>query len=144
MAGTGTIKSMKRMFEDKAEIGTSVDIIESSHPLLNGINKWENWRNWNAKYGRIFSFMGFPLSKGVILAGGTNGRNEKLKKARKLTRFGMVAAEIKIGKGLLFLSQVEAMHLYGFDSVATKYLQNLFTYTLGEEWTGKCAAQLNK
>jgi glycosyl hydrolase family 2 len=144
IAGTGTIKSMRRAFRKGAEIGTSADLIEPEHPLLAGINKWENWRNWNAEHGRIFSFMGFPLNNGVILAGGTNGRNEKLKSARKLTRFGMVAAEIKIGKGLLFLSQVEAMHLYGFDSVATKYIQNLFKYTLSDKWDGKYAAPLRE
>jgi len=120
-------------------IGISGDRIEPDHPVFAGIGRLENWQKWSAPYGRLFRRLAFPLSESVVLAGGTN--KDRSGKTPGL-RFGMLIAELKVGKGIMLLSQVEAMDLYGYDAVATKYLHNLFAYALGEQWDGRYAAPL--
>jgi beta-galactosidase len=55
-------------------------------------------------------------------------------------KFAMSVAEMKVGKGLCLMSQLEALSRFGTDSVATKYLINLFDYTLGD-WNGSNAVE---
>ncbi len=133
---------LKRMFGKEAEIGIRADLIEPEHPLFKGISNARNWRQWNGNHGEIFRNLLFPLSEGVLLSGAINGNYSKGKRRNKKIKFGMLIAEIKIGKGVLLVSQVEALEKYGVDSVATKYLHNLFEYTLGKGWDGSHATEL--
>jgi hypothetical protein len=138
IADLGLHRAMSRLFQDEAAIGTHAVPVEPGHPVFRGLPDKADWAMWNDPLGKVFSFLAFPLSEGVILAGGTNyGGGEE-----GGTRFGMLIAEIRIGKGLLMLSQVEAMQRYGIDSVATQYLHNLFGYVLGDAWDGRHAAPL--
>jgi len=139
LEGTGTSRWMQRYFGGTGAIGIGGDLIEPDHPVFAGIARFENWRQWTRTYGRVYKRPAFPLSEGVILAGGTN--NEHKPKTPGI-RFGMLIAELKVGKGVVLLSQVEAMDLYGYDSVATKYLHNLFAYAVGDRWDGRYAAPL--
>jgi beta-galactosidase len=55
----------------------------------------------------------------------------------------MDVGEFKIGKGLCLLSQLEAVKRFRTDSVATKYLLNMFNYAFSA-WDGKFAAVLGE
>jgi len=133
---------MQRRVKTNLAVGIEADLIEEDHPVFAGIDRRENWKLWSAPpYGAIYTHLALPLSEGVILAGGTNGGRKGGTEAPFVV-FGMLIAEIKVGKGVLMLSQVEAVDLYGIDAVATKYLHNLFAYTLAGPWIDKYAAPL--
>lgn len=138
----GAFRKLTRIFGEKAAIGIHADIIEPEHPVLKGINKPENWKKWSALYGKIYSYLAMPLNEGVIIAGNSNGFTDKGVKEDTMTRLGGLLCEIRIGKGLLILSQIDATSQYGFDAVATAYLNNLIKYVTGNEWDGRYACSL--
>jgi len=77
--------------------------------------------------------MVLPLNEGVVCSGGVTTSTSAP------TVFGMTACELKIGKGMCFISLLEATERFKMDSVATRYVRNLLDYTLGDGWDGSRA-----
>ncbi len=112
------------------------DLIEMDHPVVEDFKPW-HWELWNGKREYedgvwrasakgIYKSVIFPMTEDVIISGATFHRY-----GRKNPIVGMVAGEVKVGNGLVFFSQVLATKRYGEDPIATHYLHNLLTYTLG-------------
>ena len=124
------------------------DVIEVSHPIIAGLKPWhfELWNGerhkvdeyWNAKSKAVYSSFILPMQDGVALSGASRGAGWV-----ESPKFGMVAGEVKIGKGLVFFSQTLAASRLNSDPVAAIYLSNLFEYVLGDAWTGERASPLN-
>jgi hypothetical protein len=107
-----------------------VDLIASKHPIFSGL-KPEDWTMWNSLDGArsLCGSFALPLDQSHLAVAYEHYN----------MRVGMPIAEIKSGDGVCLLSQIDAVGRYGRDSVATRYLQNLLTYTLAGEWTPKYA-----
>ncbi len=103
-AGTFT-KLCKFMGKYHEAIGLGGDVMTSEHPLLEGISNNENWRDWSADQGKVYTRMAFPLKEGVIVSGGSNGATPRFTRKMIPTRFGMLVAEIPMGKGRIIISQ---------------------------------------
>jgi len=106
-------------------IGIDADLIEKDHPIFAGINNRLWWRTWNSPYGEVYRGLIRPLCDDMIATGA------ELQLGERPNSFGMLISERKVGKGHCILSQVSAIQAieYG-DSVAVKYLHNLFEYFL--------------
>ena len=104
---------------------TLVDVITAKHPVFSGFTP-RDWQMWNSDKGSrsLCNASALPLNESVLGAAYHN----------PAIQVGMAIAEIKMGKGICFLSQVEALNRYGSDSVATAYVQNLLRYTLQQAW----------
>jgi len=112
-----------------------VDLIDDKNPVLASINCPEYWDGWmgdgdkiSSEQKKIFNTYIKPINESVIAAGGL-GRAINIFDPAK---FGMVICEMKVGKGIVFFSQPIATGRYGKDSIATKYINNVLEYTLGE------------
>lgn len=140
LGSAGVSYRIQRHFKENVAVGTHADPLEENHPAFAGIAQPHCLRQWTAPYGRMFSHLAFPLSEGVVLAGGTSDTGRK--GPDQGIRFGMLVAEIKVGKGVVLVSQLDALELYGTDSVATRYLRNLFAYALSDAFDGRYAAPL--
>ncbi len=103
---------------------SKADLIVPRHPAFAGLTN-PDWDPWDGEKGIINYKYLQPLSPCVLAVSGVFGN------------FGMTAAEVRVGKGILFFSQAEATLRYGKDSVATRYLENLLHYTLETPWDGK-------
>ncbi|MBI4831037.1 MAG: hypothetical protein HY801_05675, partial [Candidatus Lindowbacteria bacterium] len=123
------------------------DVVDAKHPLFEGLKPWhfEIWNGervkkdgfWDASPKALYSSFIVPMPEGVALSGGAVGaawaHNPK---------FGMVAGEVKAGKGLALFSQTIAAERYGADPIADLYLRNFFAYALSEAWNGERASVL--
>ncbi len=109
------------------------DPIDEMNPALRGLDH-QDFFLWNkSSLGtNVFQKMILPLNEGVVCSGATSTTS-------KPTIFGMTACEFKIGKGLCFISLLEATERFKEDSVATRYLRNLLEYVLGDDWDGSHA-----
>ncbi len=118
------------------------DVIDGTHPTLQGL-KPAHWEVWNgdtlkkdggvsAAAKAVYSHYIVPMPESVILSGG----NRSPYRFCKNPIFGMIAGEVKVGKGLVFFSQAHATFRYGVDPIATIYLRNVLEYALGSQWTG--------
>jgi len=107
-----------------------VDVIVPGHPAFTGL-KPEDWKMWNSRDGTRSLCNGYvlPLNESLLAVAYHNYN----------IRVGMAIAEVKVGDGICLLSQIDAVSRYGKDSVATRYLQNLFEYALAGEWTDQYA-----
>jgi len=107
--------------ETKAVIA---DLIVPQHPIFAGLGNPE-WDMWDGDEGLITRRHLQPLASSVLATSAF----------RK--QFGMTAAEVRIGKGVVLFSQARATDRYGQDAVATRYLENLIRYTLETPWDGR-------
>ncbi|MBN1553223.1 MAG: hypothetical protein JXA11_00645, partial [Phycisphaerae bacterium] len=107
-----------------------VDVIVPRHPVFDGLSA-DDWDMWDGAgnlltrkdMGNIFCQRDIqPVSDSVLA---TSAHHDT---------FGMAVAEVRVGQGVIFFSQVEATEKYDKDSVATRYLENLLQYTLAESW----------
>lgn len=120
------------------------DVIDGAHPVLSGLNPghWELWNGECVKTSNavdagpksIYRTLLMPMPQSVVISGANRTWRDK-----DTLIFGMVAGEVKVGKGMIFFSQPLATARYGNDPVATVYLQNVLQYTLGKQWTGEFA-----
>ncbi len=110
------------------------DIITITHPAFNGLTA-ENFFRWNGDVpgvgdrspGAIFRCGIKPLNKTMVAVGGVGvARNS-------LYALAMMLSDVKVGKGIATLNQLEATCRYGNDSAATKYIQNLLKYVFSDE-----------
>jgi hypothetical protein len=126
---------------------STAEPIEKKHPIFAGMNEIKDFDTWNGGKGRIYSSLVVPLSESVLLFGGLGGgaMENALRglnaKAENPNQFGMVAAEVKEGKGVCIFSQVEAVWRYDTDPLARRYLRQLLAYVLSPE-AGKYAKPL--
>ncbi len=114
--------------------GYRTEILDPEYPLFKGLDYYDFFL-WNGKRSEHITDKWF-ITYGVFPV--THA-------AQAITlvddfKFAMSIAEMKIGKGLCLMSQLEALSRFGRDSVATKYLVNLFDYTLGD-WNGANAVK---
>lgn len=124
------------------------DVIDTTHPILPGLQPsyWEVWNGENVKSGKgvsaaakaVYTHYLVPLPESVVIS----GANRQKYRFAQNPLFGMVAGEVKVGKGLVFFSQPLAVSRYGKDPVATVYLRNVLAYTLSPDWTGDRAASV--
>ncbi len=124
------------------------DMLDSEHPLFKGfittnMEFWNGKRIFNGNYydaapKAVYDKFIVPMPEGVVLSGAARSAAWQ-----KNPRFGMVAGELKIGKGLAFFSQTMAVKRFGSDSSASLYLKNLLEYVLSDKWTGERASVLS-
>lgn len=115
--------------------GMVADMIDIRHPVFDGLRRVENWEKWNGQVpetgsgrnGALYTALIGPLNR-CVLATGVNRTPRADNKAVK-----MLLCEVKLGKGLIMLSQAEATRRYKKDCVATKYLQNIVKHILSDE-----------
>ena len=123
------------------------DVINIKHPLFDDLKPW-HFEIWNGEREQkagyldaggkaVYSSLIVPMPEGVALSGGTGGAGWVRNPV-----FGMVAGEVKVGKGLVLFSQALAVSRHGTDSVADLYLRNLLSYTLSDAWNGERASVL--
>ncbi len=99
-----------------------LDMAVLEHPVYTGMSR-RNFDSWNAFQGvSDQSYFIKGMTENVISAVGATSDD----------RYVMAAAEAKIGKGSLFVSQLNATRRYMKDSAATQYIHNLFSYALGD------------
>jgi len=118
------------------DFGYFTELILPEHPLFKGLCQ-SDFKYWNGDVKTIrnkwlFRYCVLPLHEGVLACQESIG-----------CRIGMDAGEFKFGKGLMILSQLEAVKRFREDSVATKYLINMFNYAF-DGWNGKYAAVLGE
>jgi len=108
------------------------EMIVLEHPLFAGLAP-EDLQYWSSLTSPIdksvCDYAMLPIDKGLLATSfvGT-------------TRLGMSIAEYAMGKGRILHSQLRAPERFGVDSVATRYMQNLLKYTLGN-WSEAYAAK---
>jgi len=98
------------------------DVFDMRHPVFKDLNHW-NFRCWNGDDGTISSSHLIPLNMGILAASSGSPHKDK---------WGMAIAEIGVGKGRVLFSDLLATRQYTKDSAATKYIQNLLSYCLGD------------
>lgn len=107
-----------------------------NHPIFEKIDADQNWDTWNGRlegafqYGRqggIFTALIGPLNK-TMLALGCQDTPRASQAAVQ-----MLIAEIKVGNGVVLLSQPAATFRYHQDSVAAKYIRNCIKHILSDE-----------
>ncbi len=114
--------------------GFRTEILDPDYPLFKGLDRYDFFL-WNGKRSEhimdkwFITYGIFPMTCAA--------QAFTIVDDFKLT---MSIAEMKIGKGLCLMSQLEALSRFGTDSAATKYLVNLFDYTLGD-WNGSNAVK---
>jgi beta-galactosidase len=118
------------------DFGHFTELILPEHPLFKGLCQ-SDFKYWNGNENTVrnkwlFHYAVLPLHEGVLACQPIMGY-----------RVGMDVGEFKIGKGLCLLSQLEAVKRFRTDSVATKYLLNMFNYAFGA-WDGKFAVALEE
>ncbi len=106
-----------------------IDMGIPEHPIFNGLVQ-ANFDTWNVSYKKGVNnrYLISPITENILAATTSLLTGE----------ICMLTAEAKIGKGKLFMSQIEAVDRYGYDSSATKYIQNILAYMLGvkgQDWT---------
>ncbi len=114
--------------------GFRTEMLNPDYPLFKGLARYDFFM-WNGRRTEDIMDKWFVSSAIVPLSGAGQSviqlNNYKL---------GSGIAEMRIGKGLCLISQLEALNRFGTDSVATKYLINLFEYVLND-WSGDHAAE---
>jgi hypothetical protein len=114
-----------------------VDVIVRNHPLFRGIPQtfWQLWNSGDGPWERKAPCRRYvlPLSESVLASAGFTP---------VVGEIGMVISEVKVGRGICLFSQTDAVRRYGTDSVATRYIQNLLQYALGDQWDGRFSAPL--
>lgn len=108
-----------------------IEIVELNHPIFKGLS-YRNMERWNdlpdcKTPGELFEVVLGPLDESVLATGCTSVPRTTTKSSK------MVISEVEIGKGKLLMIQVKATQRYNKDSVATKLIQNILEYFLGEE-----------
>jgi beta-galactosidase len=134
----GTIPFV-REFRLEETAPTCADLIVPEHPIYAGLEAadWDMWDDDPAKVpnptsrGVINTRMIQPLTPAVLASSGIYGGYATYGKP------GMLAAEVRIGKGIVLFSMADACRRFGRDGVATRYVENLLHYTLGTLWDGK-------
>ncbi|MBN1554330.1 MAG: beta galactosidase jelly roll domain-containing protein [Phycisphaerae bacterium] len=113
------------------------DPIDETNPALKGLDH-QDFFLWNpSSVGtNVFRKLVYPLNEGVVCSGGTSATS-------KAATFGMTACEYKVGKGLFYLSVLEATDRFREDSVATRYLRNVLDYALTDAWDGSHALEID-
>ena len=113
----------------RSNVGT--EIITLSHPAFKGLTP-DNFFRWNgdapgAGPGVLFKNGLKPLNMAMVAVSGADvPRNT-------IDVLSMTLADVRVGKGVATLSQLEATCRYGSDPAATKYVQNLLVYILSDE-----------
>lgn len=109
------------------------DPIDETNPALKGLDH-QDFFLWNpSSVGtNVFRKLMQPLNEGVVCSGGVGATS-------KTASFGMTACEYRIGKGLCFITMLEATERFREDSVATRFLRNVLEYTLTDAWDGSHA-----
>ncbi len=102
------------------------DLIVPQHPIFSGLDKGD-LDMWDGKDGVITHKYILPVSPSVLAATCSPTQN---------LSYGMLAAEVRIGKGIVLFSQAQTSLRYGQEAVVTRYLENLFHYVLNTAWNG--------
>lgn len=127
----GILLSMEQNYEDKPWLGgkvtgaetTFVDLVVPKHPIFNGFVQ-DDFDTWdNPYYGFCITHALDPFTKNVLAARSPFHGSQGVLNA---------VAEGGYGKGRIIASQLCATPLWNTDSVATTYLHNLLSYTLGK------------
>jgi beta-galactosidase len=109
-----------------SEHGFSAELLEPEHLLFKGLIQ-SDFIIWNSNdqehftSRNLFHYTLVPTNLGALAVDLVSP-----------SKFGMPVGEYKFDKGKVLLTQFEALHRFDRDSVATKYLVNLFDYTLGD------------
>ncbi|MBN1676820.1 MAG: hypothetical protein JXR37_37610 [Kiritimatiellae bacterium] len=107
--------------------------IVPEHPVFSGLATMKDWDCLNDQRGVLYRGAVEPVSDGVLMLGGvSSGARSDHLMPRGTFHFGMVIAELRVGKGLSLFSQVEAVARYATDPVARKYLRQLLGYALSD------------
>lgn len=115
--------------------GVVADLMEIGHPAFEGIRRTDNWDRWSGempeawlgKVGGIYAALIGPLNQ-TVQASGVIATPREARDA-----VAMLVSEVRMDKGLAFLSQAEATRRFGKDSVATRYLWNTIRHILSDE-----------
>jgi beta-galactosidase len=112
---------------------TFVDLAIPEHPIFRGLNQecFDTWEDEGLGYPIQVAISPFSLNA-LAVRGPLLGRKGT----------GMAVMEATYGKGRIFVSQLDAVRLWGKDSVATTYLVNLIGYLAGREELYKKAQPL--
>lgn len=100
------------------------EITQGKHPLLNGISQ-EMLFIWNNATGAVFSNLITPVSRCAITTGGNIGR-------WGCDLFGMVHAQLKLGKGDVLFVQSNVTSLFRKDSAAALLARNAIRLMLDD------------
>lgn len=106
------------------------EMVVPEHPLFAGLapDDFELWSGSVPGAKRVCDYALLPLDEGVLAMSWAWANT-----------LGLSIAEYQFGRGLILRSQVKASERYGQDAVATRYIENLLSYTL-RNWTGQYAA----
>ncbi|NLX04123.1 MAG: glycoside hydrolase family 2 [Phycisphaerae bacterium] len=101
---------------------TFVDLVIPEHPVFRSLNQecFDTWEDEERGYAVQFVLSPFSLNA-VAVRGPLLAR----------PGVGMAVMEAKYGEGRIFASQLDAVRLWGKDSVATTYLANVVNYMAG-------------
>jgi len=129
------VPAMPGMSVVKKYGGVIADLWVPEHPIFRDINRVQNWDRWSDRlpdaqsYGReggMYCALLAPLNKTVLATGLIS-----IPRASN-TAVRMLVSEVRHGDGIALFSQAEAVRRLDRDSVATKYLRNLFEYMLSD------------
>lgn len=124
---TGLIPWLSEMQYAATAGGHFVELVDYKHPTFAGLTQdlWDTWSD-DYRYGEIFIHCISPLNESVVASGGTiNCMSDADIKS--------IIADVKVGRGVCLLSQALVSRRYGKDSVATRYVNNLLSYILGDD-----------
>jgi len=124
---TGYLPWLPDMEVVKAAPVAAIDMVESKHPIYQGL-KQEHFDTWNGD-GYLFKFALDPLNTSIIAAGGTAYTLNKMAYARP------IVSDVSVGEGVMLLSQLEVSGRYGNDGVATIMANNLVRHILSDDRT---------
>jgi beta-galactosidase len=100
---------------------TFADLLVPQHPIFEGLEIYD-WDMWDGgTLGKIGGKVILPLADSALAVSGSHGIP------------GMLISEFKIGKGTVLVSLAEALFQYNKDSVASRYVENLFKYALSDK-----------
>ncbi|MBN1673654.1 MAG: hypothetical protein JXR37_21585 [Kiritimatiellae bacterium] len=107
----------------KAGVGHFAEIVQASHPTVNGMRQTE-FNFWHQNdWGMYHAFIR-PLSEAAVLVGGDDSGSA--------CAFGMVVAHVKLGKGAILFCQADVSTTFNSDSAAGLLAARLIQTALSE------------
>ncbi|MBN1671985.1 MAG: hypothetical protein JXR37_13180 [Kiritimatiellae bacterium] len=123
----------------KARPRPFADPLVLEHPAFTGLDE-ESFRDWDGTgtlYDHWVNRGEYDVDESILISAGQVWPGWSREKRK--VQWGMLAAEIKVGRGAVFLSQVRALEFYARDRAANRYVDNLLRYAIGPEFGGKWA-----
>jgi len=105
------------------------------HPAFAGLDV-ESFRDWNGTgtlYDHWINRGADTVDESVLVS------SVSVLPQGRAVLFGMLAAEMKVGKGAVFLSQIRGFDFYRKDPAAKRYVDNVLNYALSPAFGGKWA-----